>query len=112
MSVRRVSPDDLAHFESALLRQTDVHHQQIRPVARDPVNRLVSVGDTPIDLFAAGAPVGPITTVYEVTNAGETFRFCSTFDPANPAHVVAFKEIAGGTGRKLVAKRGDPVACP
>jgi glucose/arabinose dehydrogenase len=71
-----------------------------------------SVGDTPIDLFAAGAPVGPITTVYEVTNAGETFRFCSTFDPANPAHVVAFKEIAGGTGRKLVAKRGDPVACP
>jgi hypothetical protein len=71
-----------------------------------------SVGDTPIDLFAAGAPVGPITTVYEVTNAGETFRFCSAFDPANPAHVVAFKEIAGGTGRKLVAKRGDPVACP
>ena len=71
-----------------------------------------NVGDTPIDLFAGGPPVGPVRTSYEITNGGDVTRHCSEFDPANPAHVVTFKEIAGGLGRKLVAKRGDPATCP
>lgn len=71
-----------------------------------------SLGDTPIDLLAEGEPVGPISTVFEVTNGGQTFQHCSEFDPANPAHTIVFKEIAGGTGRKLVAKKGAATACP
>jgi hypothetical protein len=71
-----------------------------------------SLGDTPIDLFVGGMPSGPVVTEYAVTNGGDTFRHCSEFDPADPNVAVAFKEIAGGTGRKLVAKNGTAAACP
>jgi hypothetical protein len=64
-----------------------------------------SLGDTPVDLFA-GAPTGSIVTEYAVTNGGDTFRHCSEFVTSD------WKEIAGGTGRKLVAKNGIPAACP
>jgi cysteine-rich repeat protein len=71
-----------------------------------------SLGDAPIDLFAGGAPSTPVRTTFAVTNAGEVSRHCSAFDPADPTHVVVYKEIAQGAGRKLVAKRGAPAACP
>jgi cysteine-rich repeat protein len=71
-----------------------------------------SLGDTPIDLFAGGAPATPVRTTFTVDNAGELSRHCSVFDPADPSHVVVFKEIARGAGRKLVAKRGAAAACP
>jgi len=70
-----------------------------------------SLGDAPIDLIAAGPPSGIIITEYRVTNGGDTFRYCSAFDPMTP-NAVAFKEVAGGTGRKLVARDGLPIACP
>lgn len=60
-----------------------------------------NLGDGPIDLIANGAPTGNVYASYEVTNGGDTNRFCSMF------HDCAFKEIAGGSGRKLVCKTGD-----
>jgi hypothetical protein len=62
------------------------------------------LGDVPIDLQTADAPAGDVCAVYTVTNGGETNRHCSVF----PNAAVAFQEIAGGTGRKLVAKGGMP----
>jgi hypothetical protein len=70
-----------------------------------------SLGDTPIDLFADGEPTSPIVTEFAVTNGGDTYRHCSEFDPSDPGVTVVYKEIAGGTGRKLVAKNGTPAAC-
>lgn len=60
------------------------------------------LGDEPIDLIGAGAPTGSVYTAFAVTNGGDTFTHCSEFTPGN----CAFKEIAAGTGRKLVCKRG------
>jgi hypothetical protein len=57
-------------------------------------------------VIAAGAPAGPVQTCYEIENGGERFRFGSMWD----ASECKFKEIAGGTGRKLLCKggTGDP----
>jgi hypothetical protein len=33
------------------------------------------------------------------------------FDPNDPDVTVVYKEIAAGTGRKLVAKNGTPATC-
>jgi len=54
----------------------------------------------PIDLIGAGAPTGAVATAFTVTNDGETTRHCSAFFGC------AFKEVGGGTGRKLVCKGG------
>jgi hypothetical protein len=71
------------------------------------------LGDGPaIDLATAGDPIGPVITVFEVTNGGQTFRHCSKFDPANPNTTVVLKVIAAGAGRKLIAKGGEPTTCP
>ena len=51
---------------------------------------------------AASARVGPVASRYEIDNGGEKFRFGSTWAPGDRT----FKEIAGGTGRKLVCKGG------
>jgi hypothetical protein len=67
-----------------------------------------SLGDVPIDLFAAGTPDDDVSTSYTVVNGGETYRFCSAFGAAT----AVFKEIAGGSGRKLVVKNGVGAACP
>jgi hypothetical protein len=61
-----------------------------------------SLGDAPIDLLAAGAPATSVRTAYTVTNGADTTRHCSAFGGC------AFKEIAGGAGRKLVCKGGSP----
>ena len=53
-------------------------------------------------VFAAGAPDGPVSSCYEIDNGGERFRFVSTWAPGD----CQFKEIAGGSGRKLVCKGG------
>ena len=71
-----------------------------------------TLGDTPIDLLNAGSPQGPVTTEFRVDNGGDTYRHCSVFDPQTPGVTVAWKDIAGGTGRKLVARNGQPSACP
>ena len=68
----------------------------IKVVAKD-------LGDGPkLDLIAAGAPVGPVTSCYEMVNGGAVFRYGSTWAPGD----CTFKVIAGGTGRKLVCKGG------
>lgn len=65
-----------------------------------------------IDLVAAGAPTdaGGITAILTVRNRNDNSvtRMCTRFSVADGS-TVAFKEITGGTGRKLVAKNG--VAC-
>jgi cysteine-rich repeat protein len=61
-----------------------------------------NLGDQPIDLLGAGAPVTDLCVATIVTNAGEINRHCTLF----PLETIAYKEIAGGTGRKLVAKNG------
>lgn len=61
-----------------------------------------SLGDVPLDLLGAGAPVGSVRTAYTVANDGETTRHCTAFGSC------VFKEIGGGTGRKLVCKGGAP----
>jgi len=67
-----------------------------------------NLGDTPIDMIGNGAPTGSVFAAYTVQNGATTNKFCSEFESAN----CVFKEIAGGTGRKLVCKGGiaDP-AC-
>jgi pimeloyl-ACP methyl ester carboxylesterase len=72
------------------------------------------LGDvTDIDLFH-GAP-GPngVTAVLTVNNGSDasTHRMCSNFSVGGGSTVI-FKEIAGGQGRKLVAKGGQPASCP
>ena len=63
-----------------------------------------TLGDTAIDLLDSGAPTGAVYTSYAVSNGATANNFCSVFSGC------AFKEIAGGTGRKLVCKSGvaDP----
>ena len=63
------------------------------------------LGDTPLDIFAAGDPgAGGVRTAYCVTNGGEEFCHCSEFSGC------AYKLIAKDTGAKLVCKSGvaDP----
>lgn len=68
-----------------------------------------SLGDTPIDIYATGAPdPAGVNTEYRVVNGPETNRHCTNFPGAN----CAYKIIAGGTGAKLVCKSGSPAACP
>jgi hypothetical protein len=67
--------------------------------------KVVSKGlgdDATLDIVAAGAPAGPVRTCYEIDNGGERFRFGSEWVLGE----CSFKEIAGGTGRKLVCKGG------
>jgi cysteine-rich repeat protein len=65
-----------------------------------------TLGDVPIDLVGAGAPVTDVCVAAIVTNGPETTRLCTRF----PIDAVAFSSIAGDTGRKLVAKDGLPDA--
>jgi hypothetical protein len=59
------------------------------------------LGDTPLDVFAAGDPgSGGVQTAYCVTNGGEEFCHCSDFSGC------AYKLIAKDTGAKLVCKSG------
>ena len=63
------------------------------------------LGDDPLDLLGAGAPVGSVQTAYVVGDGGLFGNtYCSEFSGC------LFKEIAGGTGRKLVCKGGLPDA--
>jgi hypothetical protein len=75
--------------------------------------RAKGLGDGPaIDLFA-GPPSasGGVTAVLTVVNAGLQRRLCTRF-ATDLGSEVAFSEIAGGLGRKLVATGGVPTACP
>jgi hypothetical protein len=58
------------------------------------------LGDTDFDVLGAGDPGGPVYTAFCVTNGGEENCHCSAFTGC------AWKEIAGGTGAKLVCKNG------
>jgi hypothetical protein len=74
------------------------------------------LGDTGGGIFAtedAPSDSGGVTTVLEITNGNDssTHRMCTQF-AVDLGSIVIFKEIAGGTGRKLVAKNGVPAACP
>jgi hypothetical protein len=56
---------------------------------------------------------GGFTTVFTVGNGTDgTLRSMCTRFAANDGSTVVVKEIAGGTGRKLVARRGVAATCP
>jgi hypothetical protein len=66
------------------------------------------LGDSPIDIFGAGdltAGSPDVTTVYTVTNDGQTNRHCGGLD-------CSYKLIAGDTGAKLVCKSVVAAGCP
>jgi hypothetical protein len=66
------------------------------------------LGDSPIDIFGAGDLTGgspDVTTVYTVTNDGQTNRHCGGLD-------CSYKLIAGDTGAKLVCKAVVAAGCP
>ena len=74
-----------------------------------------SLGDSStIDLFAGGTPDAGrgITAVLTIFNRidGSLNRMCSRFSTAEGSRI-RFKELAGGRGRKLVARDGVPVPC-
>jgi hypothetical protein len=71
-----------------------------------------SLGDVPLDVALAGPPIGPIVVEFRVTSGGLTYGHCSRFDPSDPTQGVTYKSIAGGSGYKLVAKKGTPIVCP
>lgn len=77
-------------------------------VRTDTLVKLVAhgLGEEPIDIVAAGAPAGSVVTGFCIANDGEVNCHCSEFPTC------VFKEIAAGTGAKLVCKGGvgDP-AC-
>jgi hypothetical protein len=64
-----------------------------------------------IDLVGAGAPsdAAGITAILTVRNRNDNSvtRMCTRF-ATDAGSTVAFKEVTGGTGRKLVAKNGVP----
>jgi hypothetical protein len=71
-----------------------------------------SLGDLPVDIFGAGDPgAAGITAVYTVRNDDVTTRMCTLFDVVSGSSTT-YKLIAGGTGAKLVLKRGVPTTCP
>jgi cysteine-rich repeat protein len=61
-----------------------------------------TLGDSDINVVAAGAPTGSVCTQYTVDNGGDSNTHCTEFENAS----CSFKEIAGGSGRKLVCKGG------
>jgi hypothetical protein len=66
-----------------------------------------------IDLIAAGAPSDAFGVTVQLTvrngNDDSTTRMCARFAVGDGSSV-AFKEVAGGSGRKIVAKNGVPCA--
>jgi hypothetical protein len=82
----------------------------------DTVAKFVALlgGDTGNgDIFTPPSASGGITTVLTINNGNDssTHRMCTKF-AADSGSTVAYKVIAGGTGRKIVAKNGVPTACP
>jgi len=65
-----------------------------------------------IDILMSTPGPGGITTVLTIENAGDgfTYRMCTRF--FNDVGEIVVKPISQGTGRKLTAKNGVPVACP
>jgi hypothetical protein len=74
-----------------------------------------ALGDTLAGSLAGGPPsdAGGVTGVFEIHNAagGATHRMCTRFAVADGS-TVTHRTIAGGTGWKLVGKRGVPATCP
>jgi hypothetical protein len=72
-------------------------------------------GDSGTGDFLAGGPddTDGVITVFTITNGNDasTHHMCTRFAVGSGSTVV-YKEIAQGTGRKLVAKNGVPTACP
>jgi hypothetical protein len=91
-----------------------VSEVKVAVVKPTKVAKVVAKGLGGLDLFM-GAPsdANGITTVLTIDNQVDSsqHRMCTRFSVADGS-VVVFKEIAGGTGRKLVAKNGVPVTCP
>jgi hypothetical protein len=65
------------------------------------------------DIFTPPSASGGITTVLTINNGNDSsmHRMCTKF-AADSGSTVVYKVIAGGTGRKIVAKNGVPTACP
>ena len=73
-----------------------------------------SLGDgNAINLFHGAPGPGGVTAVLTINNGTDAVqrRMCSNFSEG-VGSTVAFKEIAGGEGRKLVLKAGQPTSCP
>jgi hypothetical protein len=71
-------------------------------------------GDTGAgNIDEAPSNAGGITTVLTINNGNDssTHRMCTRF-AIDSGSVVVHKEIAGGSGRKIIAKNGVPSTCP
>ena len=66
-----------------------------------------------LDLFIGEPEDDGVTAILTTINAGDgsSRRMCSRFSTDDGSTLV-YKEIAAGTGRKLVAKNGVAIACP
>lgn len=66
-----------------------------------------------MDILAAAPGANGLTTVLTTINSndGTSQRFCTRFSTADGS-TIDYKEIAGGSGRKLLAKDGVAVPCP
>lgn len=66
-----------------------------------------------LDIVSTAPGAGGLTTVLTTINSndGTVHRFCTRFSEADGS-TIQYKEIAGGDGRKLLAKDGVAVACP
>ena len=87
---------------------------KVAVIKPEKVAKVVTKGLGGLDLFM-GPPSdsGGVTTVLTVDNGVDSsqHRMCTRFSIADGSKVI-FKEIAGGTGRKLVLKLGVPATCP
>lgn len=66
-----------------------------------------STGDVALDMFAAGEPNGAINLRFTTTNDGVERAYCTRFLLGS----AQWKETSGGSGRKLLARGGIPLAC-
>ena len=113
-----VNGDAVAKYvnpDAALGAPTAVRVAVVRPGKRVRVVSpfaLSDPGGSP-DLFA-GAPSagGGVSAILTMTNGndGSTHRMCTRFATADGS-TVTYREVAGGAGRKLVARRGVPAPC-
>lgn len=88
---------------------------KVAVVKPDKVAKVVgkSLGDGPVLDLSGGAPsaAGGVVAIFTVQNGNDdsTHEMCTLFSTDQGSSVV-YKQIAGGTGYKLVAKNGVP--CP
>lgn len=105
--------DRLAKYVTSDVAQP-VRAVVIKPgVVAKVVGRLLATTGNPNLFSGPPSESGGLTTVLSIDNQNDlsSHRMCTVFAVASGGTLV-LKEIAGGTGRKLIAKNGVPTPCP